>query len=274
MATLLNADSRDVATIDYLSGTPRAHTIDRWIYVVMAGWFLAITLVGFVPDSVEKIAMVGTGMRPPFPVMLHVHAVVMGSFLLLLFAQTWLTATGHVKQHMRLGIAAFVLVPLLVGVGVALSPIMYHDLLHAQAAAAPDMKARMAAMVDTRENVTLNQLRIGILFPLFIAVGLAARRRDAGMHKRMMILATAVALPPAINRMTWLPTTMPASPLSSDLFMLAAVTPMFVWDVIRNGSIHRAYWLWLGGVVPVALAVYVAWDQPWWHTAAKAMMGV
>lgn len=69
---------------DLLSGTPRAHSIDRWIFVFTAVWFIAIVLVGFIPDSLMKVAAVQAAQRPPFPTVLHVHAVLMGSFLLLL----------------------------------------------------------------------------------------------------------------------------------------------------------------------------------------------
>jgi hypothetical protein len=67
---------------------------------------------------------------------------------------------------------------------------------------------------------------------------------------------------------------MPASPLSPDLYTLAAVSPMFFWDVIRNRSVHRAYWIWLGVFVPAALVVNALWDTPSWHATAKAIMGV
>jgi hypothetical protein len=43
---------------DILSGTPRAHAIDRWIFVVMAAWFITIVLVGFIPDAMMKVGMV------------------------------------------------------------------------------------------------------------------------------------------------------------------------------------------------------------------------
>lgn len=48
---------------------------------------------------------------------MHVHAVAMGSFLLLLLTQTVLMATGRCELHKRVGIAAFAFVPLLVVVG-------------------------------------------------------------------------------------------------------------------------------------------------------------
>src|SRR5438309_11120388 len=89
---------------DVLSGTPRAHAIDRWIYVFMAAWFIVIVLVGFIPDAMMKVAMVKAGARPPFPPLLHVHAALMGSCLLLLLAQTWLMATAPKARHMQLGL--------------------------------------------------------------------------------------------------------------------------------------------------------------------------
>src|SRR3954468_14488233 len=93
---------------DVLSGTPRSHALDRWIFVFMAVWFIAITLAGFIPDSIMKVGMVQAGARPPFPTVLHMHAVLMGSFLLILFTQTWLMATGRRGLHMQLGVLGMV----------------------------------------------------------------------------------------------------------------------------------------------------------------------
>ena len=106
MATVTGAVGFHDRKPDLLSGTPRANAIDRWIFVFMAAWFIAIVLAGFIPDSLMKVEMVRTGQRPPFPMVLHMHAVVMGAFLLLLFAQTWLMATGRKAMHMQLGIGS------------------------------------------------------------------------------------------------------------------------------------------------------------------------
>src|SRR6476469_8077769 len=95
MATIASGNMRREELPDVLSGTPRAHAIDRWIYVFMAAWFIAIVLTGFIPDSLNKIAAVQAGQRPPLPLVMHAHAVLMGSFLLLLLAQTTLVATGR-----------------------------------------------------------------------------------------------------------------------------------------------------------------------------------
>lgn len=274
MATVAKAPVGEMRRRDVLSGTPRAGFIDRWIYVFTAASFVLIVLAGFIPSSLAKIAAVQAGERPPFPPIMHMHAVLMGSFLLLVLAQTWLMATGRRDLHMRLGILAMVLAPALVVVGFFLAPAMYHSLRDLAQTAPPGMREKLQQGVLISENIKLLQLRIGILFPLFLIIGLRARGKDAGLHKRMMILATAVTLPAGIDRIPWLPSTLPGSPVSPDLYTLLAVSPMFIWDVVRNRYVHKAYWIWLGIALPFAVAVHGLWDTEWWHATARQMMGV
>lgn len=274
MATIAQGVAVRESQPDVLSGTPRAHSIDRWIFVAMAAWFIAIVLVGFIPDAMMKVAMVKAGARPPFPMVLHVHAVLMGSFLLVLLAQTWLMAMGRKALHMQLGVLGMVLAVALVVVGFVLAPTMYYQVWGGATFGPPPVRAALAPVLPLVENILLLQISAGIMFAVFIASALSARHRDVGLHKRMVILAIAVPLGAAIDRMSWLPSTMPASPLANDLYILLAVAPMFLWDVIRNRRIHEAYKIWFPAFVLVAAAVNVAWDTPWWHATAKAIMRV
>lgn len=248
--------------------------MDRWIYVYMAASFILIVLIGFIPDSLMKIAMVKAGARPPFPLVMHMHAVLMGAFLLLLFAQTFLVATGRNQHHVSLGRAAFVLVPALVLVGLALVPTNYHGIWNTAHSGPPGAREAMQQFLPRLENIMLLQLRVGLLFPLFLYIGLKARRPDPGLHKRMMILATAVPLGAAIDRMRWLPTTLPDSPLATDLYIYLAVAPMFAWDLYRNRSLHRAWLIWIGINLAASAVVLGLWDSPWWHQTAPRLMGV
>ena len=259
---------------DVLSGTPRAHAIDRWIYVFMAAWFIAIVLIGFIPDSITKVGMVRAGARAPFPLVLHMHAVVMGSFLLLLLTQTVLMATGRRALHMQLGIVGMVLAGALVVIGFILAPTMYHQVWGGAHFGPPPVREALTPVVPLLENILLLQISAGLMFGLFITVGLSARVRDAGLHKRMIFLAVAVPLGAAISRMHWLPSTMPASPLSINLFVLMSIVPMFVWDVIRNRRVHEAYWIWFPVFAADVSLVNVLWDTPGWHATARAIMGV
>ena len=274
MATIAAENPRRERLPDALSGTPRAHAIDRWIYVFMAVWFIAIVLVGFIPDSMMKVALVNAGARAPFPLVLHFHAVVMGSFLLLLLAQTWLMATGRKGLHMQLGVLGAVLAAALVVVGFVLAPTMYYQVWGGANFGPPEVRKALAPVVPLVENILLLQISAGLMFGVFITIALRARARDAGVHKRMMFLAVAVPLGAAIARIEWLPSSMPASPLSINLFVLLAIAPMFVWDVIRNRRVHKAYWIWFPVFVAFATTANLLWDKPWWHATAKAIMRV
>ena len=272
MATVATIPTPSGRRPDVLSGTPRAHAIDRWIYVSMSAWFIAIVLTGFVPDSVMKIAAVQAGMRPAFPLILHAHAVLMGSFLMLLLAQTSLVAMGRCDMHVRLGVLGMLLAPALVVAGFMLVPTNYQMAVEMSQSGSEAGRQAMAARLPQMENILLMQVKVGILFPLLLAIGLRARGRDAGLHKRMMVLATAMPLSAAFARMPWLPSTMPASPLSLEIYVLLAVAPMVAWDVIRNRSVHRAYWIWFIIYVAAIVVVRLCWDQPWWHVMARGML--
>ena len=256
------------------SGQSFAQVVDRWIYVFMAASFVAYTLLGFVPDSLEKIAAVDAGQRPPFPLVLHAHAVLMGAFLMLLLAQSFLAATGRLQYHRALGIAAFVLGPALVIVGVILVPTLYHQVWDAAQSAAPEIRPVIEQGLRRFENIMLIQIRVGVLFPIFLAVALAARKSDPGLHKRMMFLAVAIALPAAFDRMSWLPTSLPGSELTPELYTLLAIAPMFIWDLVRTRTVHKAYVIWALASLPVAILVHTLWDSDWWHATARQLIGV
>lgn len=250
------------------------NAIDRWIYVFMATFFIVITLTGFIPDSLAKLAAVETGERPPFPLVLHLHSILMGSFLLLLFMQTTLAATGRLEYHQRLGVAAVVLAPAIVVAGFILVPTMYHQIWDGMQAASAEAQAGIQGFLRFFDNIMLIQIRVGILFPLFILIALLARKSDSGLHKRMMFLAVAIALPAAFDRITWLPHTLPENPLSPDLYVLLAVAPMFIWDLVRTRSVHKAYRIWLAFMVPSSILIHSLWDTDWWHATAPRLVGL
>ncbi|WP_218016688.1 hypothetical protein [Sphingomonas pruni] len=273
MATVADAqfgERRD----DHPSGMPRANSVDRWIFVGMALWFIAIVLVGFVPDSMMKVAMIKAGARAPFPFILHVHAVLMGSFLLLLLSQTVMVATGRGALHKQVGIAAYMLVPALIGVGFLLAPTMYYQVWGGAKFGPPNVRSALAPIVPIVENILLLQISAGVLFGIFMTIALKARATNAGLHKRMIFLATAVPLGAAIDRMSWLPSSMPGSPWASYVYVLASLAPLFVWDLVRHRRVHQAYWVFLAFYIPATTLVVMAWDKPWWHATAHRIMRV
>lgn len=273
MTTIDQATAVGVARPDVLTGE-RTAFVDRWIYVFMAASFIVIVLLGFIPDSLVKMDAVQAGQRPPFPLVLHIHAALMGTYLLLLLTQASLVATGRVAWHRTLGLFGAVLAAALVVVGFVLIPTIYHQVYGGLQVAPPVARPQLLELVRFLENIMLVQGRIGFVFAILVVLGISARLTDSGFHKRMMILSIAGALPAAIDRMTWVPTTMPVSPIAPDLYVLLALSPMFLWDVLRNRRIHRAYWVWLAVVAPFTIAVHTLWDTPFWHATVKGLMGV
>jgi hypothetical protein len=62
--------------------------------------------------------------------------------------------------------------------------------------------------------------------------------------------------------------------MSSDGYLLLVLSPLFVWDVIRNRRVHEAYLVWGAIYLPTSLVMYRLWDTPWWHATARGIMGV
>ncbi|MDX2211419.1 MAG: hypothetical protein SFV20_13805 [Sphingopyxis sp.] len=250
-----------------------AAIIDRWIFVFMAALFFVTALAGFVPDSLMKVELVAASKRPPFPMILHVHAALMGAWLTLLLVQATLMATGNRAHHMKLGVASLVLAPAIVISGFILVPTIYGQYWDAAAVASGTDLAGLQADLERKGNILLRQIQGGLLFSTFVILALRARKLDPGFHKRMMFLATVVPLPAAIARLTWLPSTAPASPLSLDLYTLAWIAPMFLWDFYRQHSVHRAYIVWLALWVPTTVVVNALWGTGWWQSVAPKIMG-
>jgi hypothetical protein len=247
---------------------------ERWFYAAMALLFVAIALAGFIPTSIEKVGLVQAGQRPPFPWFMHAHAIVMGTWLSLLLAQSLLVARGQVAVHRRLGVASFVMVPLIVAM---MCMMMVGSLIGVAAippgAMPPEVLATTKYFVT---NLTLAQIQSIVLFPLFIGWALAVRKTNPAMHKRLMMFGTAIPLLAGIDRITarygW--TTVPESGDSIYLNLLVIMLPALIFDVVRTGRLHRAYVYGLASIVPCFIMTHYLWGTPAWHGVVARMLGV
>ena len=262
----MNASVADVAAGSSGSGA-FSRFADRWIYVFMAALAIVTVLAGFIPHSIALLAAVDAGRRPPLPAAYHVHAVLMGTWLLLVLTQTSLVATGRQRQHRKLGLVAVVLAPALV---LAMAGIV-QALWSMLATMPPD---RAAGLKVVFSHILLEQIRIAIVFSILVAWALLVRRRDSETHRRLMILATVIPLPAAFDRIEWLPSTMPDSPTTVYLYTLLWLAPVLLYDLARRGRIHRAYVIGVAINVPFAVASYLFWASPAWLALAPKIAGV
>lgn len=246
---------------------------ERWIYVFMAALFIVTVFTGFIPDSIGKMGDVAAGRRPPFPLILHIHAVLMGAWLMLLLVQATLMATGREGIHKQLGLVAMVLAPALVVVGFVLIPTMDGQIIDGIRHGPPEVVAQLNPKLPFVLNIMLIQIRIGIVFAILVTIGLIARRTDPETHKRLMFLATSAALPAATDRITWLPTSLPGSALTVELWPLLVLAPFFIWDLVRHRRVQRAWLIWFGVSLIPAIAMHLLWSTPGWYGFALGLLG-
>lgn len=245
---------------------------DRWIFTFMAGLLLVTVLTGFIPSGQLQLDQIEQGLRGPFMPIVHVHAIVMGSWIVLLLAQSSLVAADNRSLHRKLGMVGMVLMPAMVITGFILVPAFYEVLWSLDPAVVPP--EIIATQKEVFSNISLAQIRIGILFPIFVGMALYFRDKDLGTHKRLMILATVMPIPAAVDRILWLPNTMPDSPLAPDLYVLLLILPMFAYDIMRNKEVPVAYKYWFAGWFPTAIIINVMWGSDWWLATAPVIMGV
>jgi hypothetical protein len=217
---------------------------------------LALTgVVGFAPRSIGILE----GEMPNPPLVVHIHAAMMAMWLGILVTQATLAATGRRNAHKTFGLLTLIVGPCLVAAMIAVTMWRF------------DQRVELGQAV-AGANTLMAQMRSIFCFSVFFGWAIAVRKRDSETHKRMMILATVVLLPAAIFRITWLPTTMPGSYLAVHAYMLALLVPAFIYDIVRFGRLHRAYWIGLAILTPWLIAIHFLWSTPWWGETAKRIM--
>lgn len=176
-------------------------------YLAMALGLTVLVIVAFSRSyylrSIGDARMIG---MPPLTPLAGVHGVVFLAWFLLLTAQASLIGAGRPDLHRRLGIAATVLVPLLVVVGLSTA-----------------INAASAGWNPLGISTPLRFLALGIggvlLFGAFATAALAYRRAPE-VHKRLVILATLNLMWAPITRLPFVAAVgTPAVPLIAALFL-------------------------------------------------------
>ena len=172
---------------------------------------------------------------PPLTTLVHVHGLLATGWLLLFLAQTSLVAAHRTDIHRRLGLAATVLVPLILVVGWF---------------TAIEGARRGVTRPDGPPPLEFLAVPLGTLlvFAVLVVPGLLLRRRSE-IHKRQMLLATISILTPAIARLrhSW-----DGGPIVPIAGTCAFVLVCMAYDRLSLGRVHPVF-LWGGVFVMVAL---------------------
>ena len=235
---------------------PRIQTgKDRHLYIWAAALVPVIVLAGFARTYYLK----GFFGNPPLPgLLVHLHGLVMTSWVVLFVTQVSLVATGRTRTHQRLGVFGAILAALIVIVGVLTG------IAGAARGASPGPPPLRFLVIPLGDM---------LVFAVLVGSALYFRRGRLDIHKRLMLLAAVNLLAPAIARIP-LHFIETGGALAffglTDLCLLACVA----FDTIRNRRLHPAF-LW-GTLFVVAfqpLRLMLAGTDVW-MSFATALVGL
>lgn len=245
-----------------------AQKATRMFYVWIAAACVVTAIVGFAPTYWLQLAprtFVGTPL-------LHLHGVLFSAWPIYLLWQTVLVARGRVGRHRAWGLFGVSLATAMVLVGFAVA----NDVLATRLAAGYGDAAR-AFHIASISMITL--------FAVFVCAAIVYVSRPE-VHKRLMLLATASMIPPAIARLFFAasvgigaglrpglgPPRTIASVLAPALIGDALILAGVIYDMRTRGRPHLVYLI--GGVLILAVQILrdpVSTTQ-WWYGLAEFLV--
>lgn len=240
------------------------HISERRFFVWMAAAMAAATFAGFA--RTYYLAGLHDAPTPLLTPWIHVHGGLCTAWIVMLIAQTQLIAIGRREVHKLLGIAGVVVAAatVLTGFYVALHS---HRRVHT-AATADTLQDPYVFLIFPFSSVTL--------FAVFVALGFL-KRRNADAHKRLMLLATANLIVPALARISAQVTSQLGiaglPPVVGAVILLNGfLIAMIAYDLNTRARLHPVT-LWGCALVLLTepLRFVVGFSEPWQAFARMLM---
>jgi hypothetical protein len=218
-----------------------SHSTSRF-YVGIALLFLVLLVAGFAPTFFFR----GMTDAEPLPPATKFHGIMLTAWFVLFVVQATLARQRRLGLHRTLGVIAAIIAASATTGFVWLAVSLYYG-------RAPEVEA---ALVERARFVRIvRELTVFAAFPAL--VGLAVWwRRNADVHKRLVVLATIALLPPALSRLAFWPgqlwpelagVSRIGVALGGSVALLVLVC---IHDIATRGRVHIAY----------------AWGGPIWFT--------
>lgn len=241
-----------MATAVKLSTNPPRHLPERKydhpFFLALVLLLALVAAIGFAPTY-----YLAGGPAAPLPSrIVHIHAAIFTSWMIVLIVQSSLVSVRKVAWHRRLGVAGFVLACAMV-ISVVLT--------------GADLAMRYKDKPGEETVMGLLSITFTDAFSFAVLAGFAyVLRRNSGAHKRLIIIATACIVRAAFNR--W------HIPILFHQFYAAyAATYIFVlllaaYDLWSSRRIHRA--TMYGGVFLIFMGQMTRFIGPTavWHSFA------
>ena len=233
-----------------VSTAPLVRRTDRVFFGAMSIVILAIVFVGFM----RTFYLSSYFGRPALSPLRAIHGAAFTSWVILFAVQTSLIAAGRRDLHRKLGYVGAVLALLMVPLGLALA-------------------IRSAREGHSPPGLAPLEFLIIPVFDMLVFAPLVAAavyyRRQAEMHKRLMLIATVSLLGAALARVTGTPGA--GGPLVffgvADLLLVCGA----VYDRHARGNVHAAYKWGAGSVVASQVVRLALLKSPLWLAIASAL---
>lgn len=195
---------------------------------------------------------------PPVPTIVHIHAVMMTLWVLLITALVALVETNNVRLHRRLGwFAAY------------FAPLLFIVALWAQV-------AWQVTNLHTADAFPPSFLAIAFSGPLCFAILLpwgVLLRNNLAAHRRVLILSTIALTDPGFSRLLGLFVSPAPTWLSQYLFFfggtLFITLLMFAWDVYK-GRVMQQFLVGATLIIAVDMAAVAISMNAGWQSIAHA----
>ena len=229
------------------------HPADRAVYLAIVALTLFGLVGGFSLDIIDHLNSVS----PPYPFVIYIHVVASVAWLALFTAQLLLVRGKRVGMHKRLGIAGFVLVPILVPLNLLASWVFNRGQL---------------AMPTANPQFVCVEIAEVAVFAVLVGSGLWLRKRDTAAHKRLLLLSMAFLSMPGFARLLSLTIGHPfGHGFWPDMLHFYLIPNLMVLSLgvldwrIRN-RLHPAYvvgcgWILFNEVVGLALLKSPVWKD-------------
>lgn len=217
-----------------------------------AGLFLAFLLLCTIAAFWESYLTRLDDLPEHFGWTLHLHAVLMGGWVVLLCLQAWLVRSGRWRPHRFLGRASFVYVPLTIVSGVVT---MRESM----------MRGSGEVTMEAARDGTFQHMML-VSFALTWALGIVMRRRPA-LHVRFMI-STVFAIGSAVffRIFAFL---VPGyedfdRAAHANFVVMGLMLAALLANDRRLGLRRSPYWVILALLLVQFIAYRLVSDQPWW----------
>lgn len=207
---------------------------------------IAILLIGYALLGFWQSYFVAGLVLAPLPSLLvHVHAVLFVGWITLFFVQTALIASNNHKIHRRLGLVMgwWAVAIILIGPATVIMAV------RRQAVGAGPFAGDLAQT---------------LAFAILCAAGLS-RRREGPTHKRLMTLASAAIIGPAIIRWPF-EFILREPPVGVLFFYLLPALLLIGYDLATLRRVHCATWLGFGLLAAVLISFIALPAWPGWIT--------